>query len=198
MLRLAFFGSVLAPGPQRLCENLVKRHLAKNCADDPTVQLFGGRAASFELLSSGRIGRIVTFGDVDAYKHAMHSIAENELWSTASNHFGTKRTRYVFASKAARFLLYVPTPIDRIDESGFIDFESNALDPVETKTFAPEHPIHSDVCARSTSCIDEGKCAIYSSASDTCVAGFNEDCIASTGCAKGDKCSAFGDGVECH
>lgn len=201
-LVLGAFTNVFDPGPMKYCKVLEKQGLVKDCTPD-TRPPPEAKSVTFKVASNGRIGRLAVFRDTESYLRELRSVPKEEDWSLSTNHASTRRNQYIFASKHARYVLSAPEPLDRMDVEGFSKFELEDTQKLISgakleERSTREHPIHVDTCARSPLCTMDGKCSIYPSDPSRCVAGFDADCIASTLCAKEDRCTAFGEGNECR
>ena len=216
------------PGPMAYCEVLVTRRLVDDCAEDPTrpaggrsvtftvrsaSQVASPSAPEANLLNAaiaptpksdgGRKGRITVLGSADAY----WSYQKQQGWSDFDflnqKQAGKRLEAYLYGSQEARLILYVPAPLDEVDTEGFGHFltvDTRQILHRQAVAWWPtrEHPVHTEACVHSPGCPSEGKCASYPRDPENCIAGFDEDCVASTLCIASNRCYATSEGAGCY
>ena len=177
------------PGAMAYCKALEQRGLVDDCRSDPSPPMGSRSSVQFTVRSSEKDGRIAVFEDAHWYWVALHD------WQLRIARPGDGVALGYGAAFVAGFL---PGDFDHVEREYIghfhtVDMErvrrGERLDWLGTR----EHPVRSDKCRQAPACAAEGRCAIYPSRPDECIAAFDKDCVNSALCKPSDlECSATG------
>ena len=162
--------------PMTYCKAMVERGLVDDCRKDPSPPP-GSRSVQFTVRSSEKDGRIAVFDDEHAYWAALKPWLEKERLAEGA-HVGYG---------AALVAGYLPGDFDVAEREYIYQFDVEDMELVRMGQRLKwrgtlEHPVRTESCRQSPGCVEEGRCAIYPSRPDVCIAGFDRDCMTSRMC----------------